>query len=110
MADFESGAVEVGANVVDCGLASTPAMFMTTINEQTKATTSVMVTASHLPFNRNGLKFFTPKGGLDSKDIATILLSPRVAIMHILALKAATQHSILWQSIRATLPTTSARA
>ena len=67
------GAVEVGANVVDCGLASTPAMFMTTINEQTKATASVMVTASHLPFNRNGLKFFTPKGGLDSKDIATIL-------------------------------------
>ena len=72
-AAFVKGAVEVGANVVDCGLASTPAMFMTTINEQTKATTSVMVTASHLPFNRNGLKFFTPKGGLDSKDIATIL-------------------------------------
>lgn len=72
-AAFVKGAVEVGANVVDCGLASTPAMFMTTINEQTKATASVMVTASHLPFNRNGLKFFTPKGGLDSKDIATIL-------------------------------------
>ena len=72
-AAFVKGAVEVGANVVDCGLASTPAMFMTTINEQTKATTSVMVTASHLPFNRNGLKFFTPKGGLDSKDIASIL-------------------------------------
>ena len=72
-AAFVTGAVEVGANVVDCGLASTPAMFMTTINEQTKATASVMVTASHLPFNRNGLKFFTPKGGLDSKDIATIL-------------------------------------
>lgn len=72
-AAFVNGAVEVGANVVDCGLASTPAMFMTTINEQTKATASVMVTASHLPFNRNGLKFFTPKGGLDSKDIATIL-------------------------------------
>lgn len=72
-AAFVKGAVEVGANVVDCGLASTPAMFMTTINEQTKATASVMVTASHLPFNRNGLKFFTPKGGLDSKDIASIL-------------------------------------
>ena len=32
-----------------------------------------MVTASHLPYNRNGLKFFTSKGGLDSKDIASIL-------------------------------------
>lgn len=46
---------------------------MTTVSDQTKATASVMVTASHLPFNRNGLKFFTPKGGLDSKDIAAIL-------------------------------------
>ena len=70
---FVNGAVEAGANVVDCGLASTPAMFMTTISEHVKATASVMVTASHLPFNRNGLKFFTPKGGLDSKDIASIL-------------------------------------
>ena len=32
-----------------------------------------MVTASHLPFNRNGLKFFTQRGGLNSKDIAAIL-------------------------------------
>ena len=70
---FVKGAVDAGANVVDCGLASTPAMFMTTISEQVNATASVMVTASHLPFNRNGLKFFTPKGGLDSKDIAAIL-------------------------------------
>ena len=70
---FLKGAVEAGANVVDCGLASTPAMFMTTISDAVKASASVMVTASHLPFNRNGLKFFTPKGGLDSKDIAAIL-------------------------------------
>lgn len=70
---FVKGATEAGANVVDCGLASTPAMFMTTISEAVKATASVMVTASHLPFNRNGLKFFTPKGGLDSKDITAVL-------------------------------------
>lgn len=70
---FINGATLSGANVIDCGLASTPAMFMTTVSEQTKASASVMVTASHLPFNRNGLKFFTPKGGLDKKDIASIL-------------------------------------
>ena len=45
---FVKGAKEAGANVVDCGLASTPAMFMTTISEQLKATAAVMVTASHL--------------------------------------------------------------
>ena len=72
-AAFIKGAVSIGADMLDCGLASTPAMFMTTVSDQTKATASVMVTASHLPFNRNGLKFFTPKGGLDSKDIAAIL-------------------------------------
>lgn len=32
-----------------------------------------MITASHLPFNRNGFKFFTKDGGLDKKDIARIL-------------------------------------
>ncbi len=70
---FVKGATLSGANVLDCGLASTPAMFMTTVSEHTKASASVMVTASHLPFNRNGLKFFTPNGGLDKKDIAAIL-------------------------------------
>ena len=64
---------EAGANVVDCGLASTPAMFMTTVSAPLMAAAAVMVTASHLPFNRNGLKFFTPKGGLDGKDISAIL-------------------------------------
>ena len=65
--------MEAGADIMDCSLASTPAMFMTTVNDDVQATASVMVTASHLPYNRNGLKFFTPKGGLDSRDIADIL-------------------------------------
>lgn len=67
------GATQAGADIIDCDLASTPAMFMTTVSQHTKASASVMVTASHLPFNRNGLKFFTPRGGLDAKDIAAIL-------------------------------------
>eukprot|EP00953_Heterococcus_sp_UTEX-ZZ885_P011971 6901-Heterococcus_DN1.PRE.2 len=36
-------------------------------------TTPVMVTASHLPMNRNGLKFFTKAGGLDKTAIAEIV-------------------------------------
>ena len=62
-----------GAMVVDCGLASTPAMFMSTIFEEIKADGAIMLTASHLPFNRNGMKFFTAQGGLDKPDITTIL-------------------------------------
>ena len=50
---------EQGATVYDVGMASTPAMFMSTVLEETAYDGAVMVTASHLPFNRNGYKFFT---------------------------------------------------
>ncbi len=62
-----------GVNVTDFGMASTPAMFMSTITEGYEFDGSVMVTASHLPFNRNGFKFFTKDGGLESADIKSIL-------------------------------------
>ena len=58
---------------VDCGLASTPAMFMSTVFDEIKADGAIMLTASHLPFNRNGLKFFTVDGGLEKSDIRTVL-------------------------------------
>ena len=60
-----------GVKVLDCGLASTPSMFMTTVDLNCDG--AVMITASHHPFNRNGLKFFTPEGGLESDDISELL-------------------------------------
>ena len=62
-----------GVTVLDCGLASTPAMFMSTVFKETKTDGAVMITASHLPYNRNGLKFFMPEGGLEKADIKEIL-------------------------------------
>ena len=62
---------DAGVKVYDCGLSSTPSMFMTTVDFGCDA--SVMITASHHPFNRNGLKFFTRGGGLDHEDIVAIL-------------------------------------
>lgn len=32
-----------------------------------------MITASHLPFQRNGFKFFTADGGLEKGDINAVL-------------------------------------
>ena len=32
-----------------------------------------MITASHLPFQRNGFKFFTADGGLEKADISAVL-------------------------------------
>ena len=65
--------VQQGLQVTDFGMASTPAMFMSTVTEGYAFDGSVMITASHLPFNRNGFKFFTAQGGLESADIKQIL-------------------------------------
>ena len=56
---------------LDCGLASTPSMFLATLDLDCPC--AVQVTASHHPYHRNGLKFFTKDGGLDGPDIAEIL-------------------------------------
>lgn len=60
-----------GATVLDCSLASTPSMFMTTVDLGCDG--ALQITASHHPFNRNGLKFFTREGGLEGSDIEAIL-------------------------------------
>lgn len=64
---------DAGFSVKDCGLSSTPAMFMTTV--QLGCDAAVQITASHHPWQRNGLKFFTRGGGLEGADIEAILLS-----------------------------------
>ena len=70
---FNTGLLNEGFDVMDCGLASTPAMFMTTIHPDHGVDGAVMLTASHLPFNRNGMKFFTAKGGFDKEDVRELL-------------------------------------
>ena len=67
------GLSSCGVKVVDCGMATTPAMFMSIVFPETKFDGSIMITASHLPFNRNGLKFFDKDGGLEHEDITALL-------------------------------------
>jgi len=73
MQSLRLGMSEMGSQVYDFDLASTPAMFMSTIHPDFACDGAIMLTASHLPFNRNGLKFFTVKGGLEKQDITEIL-------------------------------------
>ena len=68
-----AGILSTGARVVNCNMATTPAMFMSIVFEQTKYDGSAMITASHLPFNRNGIKFFDADGGLEHEDITAVL-------------------------------------
>lgn len=66
------GFLSYGCKVFDCGLASTPSMFMC-IAKKEEVNASLEITASHHPYQRNGLKFFTKDGGLESDDITDIL-------------------------------------
>ncbi|MCR4954341.1 MAG: phosphomannomutase/phosphoglucomutase [Treponema sp.] len=67
------GMLSAGATVTDCGMATTPAMFMSIVFPESNFNGSAMITASHLPFNRNGIKFFDDDGGLEHEDITEIL-------------------------------------
>lgn len=62
-----------GIAVTDVGIATTPALFMSTQYEDYQMDGAIEITASHLPKEYNGFKFFTAKGGLNHGDIAEIL-------------------------------------
>ena len=70
---LKHSALNSGADVMCCGLCSTPSMFMLLKDGGYDLDASIMITASHLPYDRNGLKFFTPEGGLEGDDISEIL-------------------------------------
>lgn len=63
----------LGHEALDCEISSTPSIFMTTKDEEVKADGGIMITASHLPYERNGMKFFTEEGSLNKNDIKEIL-------------------------------------
>ena len=66
-----SGLSPMITQIFDCGLSSTPAMFRST--EHLGCHGAIMITASHHPADRNGLKFFTAEGGVTGSDIDAIL-------------------------------------
>lgn len=68
-----SGVLAAGAQAFDCAMASTPAMFCATVYSETNFDGSVMITASHLPMERNGMKLFDRDGGFDKPDIKAVL-------------------------------------
>ena len=67
------GLAAYGCKVYSAGLASTPAMFMATVFPEFDCDGSIMITASHMPMERNGMKFFSKEGGLEKQDISKII-------------------------------------
>lgn len=54
---------------------------MSTIFEDFKCDWRCKITASHLPYNRNGFKYFSRNGGLNKEDIAKIIKTPKDTVM-----------------------------
>ncbi len=70
-----------GVPVVDCGAVPTPALAMAAMEAGAAA---VMITGSHIPADRNGLKFYVPSGEITKSDEAAILAaleSPPIGAM-----------------------------
>lgn len=59
-----------GVDVTDCGAVPTPALALAAMGAGAGA---VMVTGSHIPADRNGLKFYTPHGEITKAHEAAIL-------------------------------------
>jgi len=63
-------ALASGYKVENCGALPTPAL---ALSARTRHLCAVMVTGSHIPEDRNGLKFYRPDGEIDKTDEAGIL-------------------------------------
>lgn len=68
--DVIAAARAMGVDVTDCGATPTPALALAAMDAGASA---VMVTGSHIPADRNGLKFYTPQGEITKVDEGAIL-------------------------------------
>ncbi|MEP3299844.1 MAG: phosphomannomutase [Pseudoruegeria sp.] len=59
-----------GLTAIECGEVPTPALALTSMKEGAAA---IMITGSHIPADRNGLKFYLPDGEISKADENRIL-------------------------------------
>ena len=64
--------VAAGGTAIVDGALPTPALALASLDEGQSA---IMVTGSHIPADRNGLKFYTPRGEISKTDETAILAS-----------------------------------
>lgn len=68
--DCAAAVVAAGLEPVDCGTVPTPAL---ALHAMAAGCAAVMVTGSHIPADRNGLKFYVPGGEISKADEAGIV-------------------------------------
>ena len=67
------GISRAGAAALDFGMCTTPAMYMSILTPGFQPDGAIMITASHHPYDKNGLKFFLRDGGLEGAEVAQLL-------------------------------------
>jgi phosphomannomutase len=83
-----------GINVTDCGAVPTPSLALVAMQAGAGA---VMVTGSHIPADRNGLKFYLPRGEISKADEAAIIAAlGRTSRRRNAALSYCSDCSALW--------------
>lgn len=71
--------LEAGMQPIDCGVTATPALALFAASRELAA---IMVSGSHIPADRNGLKFYRPDGEIGKADelaIASLANGPSLA-------------------------------
>ena len=72
--DCAAAIVAAGLEPVDCGTVPTPAL---ALHAMAAGGAAIMVTGSHIPADRNGLKFYLPDGEISKADEAGIVAELR---------------------------------
>ncbi len=72
--DCAAAVAAAGLTPVDCGTIPTPAL---ALHAMAAGGAAIMVTGSHIPADRNGLKFYLPSGEISKADEAGILAALR---------------------------------
>lgn len=73
LAAAAEGISSFGCKVLEYGLCTTPAMYMSILTDGFQPDGAIMITASHHPWRLNGLKFFTKEGGISFEGLTSLL-------------------------------------
>lgn len=82
---------DAGLVPIDCGAVPTPALALASLQARAPA---VMVTGSHIPDDRNGLKFYRSRGEIDKVDEGRILAHHAALKLSAVPTEAATPNSL----------------
>lgn len=86
---ISAGLEQVNIKTFYCGVAPTPALAFFAVKH---AMPSIMVTGSHIPFDRNGLKFYRPDGEITKADEVAII-NEKIAFRALTNLPILTTHN-----------------